>query len=429
LEADERNRVVVKDESSQAADDPPSQDTARFLGPVGIKNMKELLDQMATQGSSKGSNEFGELLAKAGPLLDYMERQPEIAAASTELEAHRSEFEELTLDAERLGELAKTLFAEECFASLRFSAADVKRAFEQVGYPAMMSPDERTVETLRAAILHLADKDRRSELALKLLALMSEFVSRGRHQEAWLIQMSACETAEELNESNAFLFQMFVPGYDAWAAEKKAQDKSLMQELGFDLDRLASMSMDEMEEWLAAQASDPSKSKAMEVFFEEHPDLRAESVANLEALERGATKLLERKDCDFLLLSSQEVEPWLSRLNERFNEAQQRDGAPEAALCEENARRMFEQTLLPVVREMAESIFSRDRIRQLISKLKQFRGEKFAAGEKDVAATATGAINYLDREDQPGLNTFLITLCWASITPLIRGGAEETVSV
>jgi hypothetical protein len=39
-----------------------------------------------------------------------------------------------------------------------------------------------------------------------------------------------------------------------------------------------------------------------------------------------------------------------------------------------------------------------------------------AANDHESAALGMGATNYLEREDSPSLNTFLITLCWASIT-------------
>src|SRR4051812_47481466 len=115
----------------------------------------------------KTSQELREIAAQAGPFLEYMERQEEMKSASAELELHRSEFEEFKAKEERLAKLADTLFREERFASLRFTGADIKRAFDEVGYPAMMSPDDRTVETIRKAILLLATGAWRREAALR----------------------------------------------------------------------------------------------------------------------------------------------------------------------------------------------------------------------------------------------------------------------
>ena len=120
------------------------------------------------------------------------------------------QFEKLSADEDGYLALAQAVFAEECFAPLRFTASDVQGAFDHVGYPAIMSPDERTVEILRAAILHAADKERRGQLAMSLLLRLPQFVTAGRYLEAWwLLQCSAIETVEHDGESNAFLFQMF----------------------------------------------------------------------------------------------------------------------------------------------------------------------------------------------------------------------------
>jgi hypothetical protein len=397
---------------------PARSETGAFAGLATIKNAWNQLRDGAAQGSARERREFGKIIAEAEPILDYLEHREEIEAACNEMEAHRPEFDKLMADPERLNDLAATLFSEECFTVLRFAPTDVTRAFDHVGYPAMMSPDERTVETLRLAILHLADGERRRQIALKLLSLLPEFTAAGRFIEAWLIQYSAYETAERNDESNPFLFHMFALSYDAWAAEKKAHDKSLLQELGIDVERLGGMTMDELDEWLAAQAADPSKTRAMEAFFEQHPDARAESVANLEAMQRGSVELLKREDCQHLLLPSHEIEPWLNRLNDELSRRLQDEG-PLETHSEESVGQILADLLLPRLREMAESVFTQDRIQRLISNLKKYRSEKFAAGDRDAATMATGAINYLEREDQPGQNAFLIQICWASLSAII----------
>ena len=72
------------------------------------------------------------------------------------------------------------------------------------------------------------------------------------------------------------------------------------------------------------------------------------------------------------------------------------------------------------MREMAEAIFTRDRILQLVNNLKDYRNGRFAAGDKKTAEQAMGAINYLEREDSPGENSFLLTLCWRSLDSAIK---------
>ena len=52
--------------------------------------------------------------------------------------------------------------------------------------------------------------------------------------------------------------------------------------------------------------------------------------------------------------------------------------------------------------------------------MKKYRNDRFAAGDKTTATRAMGAINYLAREDSPGENTFLLTLCWRSLDSAIK---------
>ncbi len=75
---------------------------------------------------------------------------------------------------------------------------------------------------------------------------------------------------------------------------------------------------------------------------------------------------------------------------------------------------------------MAQAIFTPERLRSLASQLKQYRNQLFDAGERLAARWAQGAISYVEREDQPDLNTFLLTLCFASLRPMPPdAGAKE----
>jgi len=416
LDADQRSRAGIR-QSHPSSESPFASATVQAL--------PKLLRQLSEEGSASDRKKFGELLSKTEPILEYLERRGEIEAAAAKLEANRSEFERLAADEGRYLGLAQAVFAEECFAPLRFTASDVQRAFDHVGYPATMSPDERTVQILRAAILHAADKERRGRLATSLLLRLPEFVDAGRYLAAWLLQCSALQTAEDHDESNAFLFQMFSYGYDAWAADKRAKDESLLRKLGVNPDSLRAMNLDELDSWIESQGGDAAKAGALEAFFRENPRLREESVANLQALERNSVKLLEREDSLFLHLPNEEVQPWLTLLNERASRQGFFSGTPDSAASEASVRKMFEELALPLMREMADSVFTSDRIVQLVADLRKYRSERFAAGDKGTAGHAMGAINYLEREDSPGRNTFLISLCWVSLNSAIKAIAAE----
>src|SRR6266516_4373435 len=150
LDADQRSHSGIR--QSQPRLELPA-------GYVAVENMAKLLRRLSEQGSARERKEFAELLSKTEPLLEYLERREEIEAASAKLEAHRSEFEELAADWDRFMDLTEAVFAEECFAPLRFTASEVQSAFDHVGYPATLSPDDRTVEILRAAILRVANQE------------------------------------------------------------------------------------------------------------------------------------------------------------------------------------------------------------------------------------------------------------------------------
>jgi hypothetical protein len=360
--------------------------------------------------------EFARLLAQTQPVLAYMQRQEEIESASKALEAHRAEFCRLAEDEEAYLSQVRALFAEERFAPLRFTADDVRRAFDKVGQPPNLAADDRVVENLRAAILHLADQERRSQLAMELLLHLPDYVAAGRYLDGWLIQHCAYNTTDDPEESNPFLFQMFSYGYDAWAAQQHTRGAALLGELGMDLDRLQSMSLEEVDAWMQAQQADPAKKARMEALLLANPEQSAQATASLEAMERDSVKLLEREDATALLLSPEEIKPWLPRLNEWMAAVLERMGgdASEAQL-EETEKQAIAEKLWPVLADMAEGIFTPERIRQLIAQLKTYRNERFAAGEKRFAGCTLGAIASLEREDDPAKNYFLNALCLASL--------------
>lgn len=383
-----------------------------------IEQLPNLLEKLSKNGPAKDRAEFADLAAKAKPLLTYLQREEEIEAATMALEAHRTEFKRLWKDEEAYLARTHALFAEECFAPLRFTAADIKRAFDVVGYPATAFMNEEAGKTLRAAILFLADKERRASLAMELYSHLPDFVAAGRYLDGWLIQSCAHATGEFADESDAFLFQMFSLGYDAWAAEKRALDESLLGDFGLSPDRLRSMSADEIDAWLAAQTADPSKNAALEAFFRDNPALRSEAIANMQSLEHDCVKLLERPDARFLLLSPEEIEPWLPALDECCQKAQAiLPGNPDGDAPDVTISKPVQDAIFSFLREMAQSIFTRERIRQLISQLRKYRSEHFVAGDKTIAGYAMAAISSLEQENEPGLNRFLVALCLASFKP------------
>jgi len=188
------------------------------LGESQTDSIQEQLAQIRSMGqavmdhvSSDQAQELQQLLEQVEELATYEAMHDEIEAATQVLEDHRPEFEALMKDGIAAMDHAHRLFSEEPFAPMRYTAADVYRAFEAVGYPNRYreEPTEENMETLVAAVLHLADEDQRLHLARQLLMLLPKYVSAERYLDAWLIQYSAFQMVEAPDKSNPFLFVMF----------------------------------------------------------------------------------------------------------------------------------------------------------------------------------------------------------------------------
>jgi hypothetical protein len=385
-----------------------------------------MLQELARKSSSRADRAgFEDLLAQTKPILDYVERQPAIEAASDAIKAHRAEFEKLLNDEEAYQQRTRALFAEERFVPLRFTADDVRRALDKVGKPTPGSSDDQFVQTMRKAILHLADKERRNQSAMSILMHLPDYVAANRPLDARIIQDCAYLTQEETDESNAFLFQMFSYGYDSWVAEQRGREAAMLRELGMDKSRLEQMSMEEIDSWLQEQQADPVNRARMEKLLLANPEQRAQAEANRQQLERDAHTLLERPDAAHLLLSPEEVQPWLAELSEAFaNVCKQfpeiTGPSPSAA-----AGKALPDAVLPLVRKMVAELFTPARIGQLAAQLKAYRKERFAAGDKKTAELANGALLSVGDEDEPDCNRFLCVLGYLSLMQRLRTMAAE----
>ena len=171
---------LALDEQSKPALPQTSEDSDSAPTPLNSGQIATLLRQVPRGGSSKERAELDQFLAESQPIMAYLERRNEIQAASTALEAHRQEFARLLADERAYLRRIHALFAEDRFAPLRFTAADIRRAFDTVGYPPNLALSDEAVEIIRAAILHLADKSRRSQLSMNLLLHLPDCVAAGR---------------------------------------------------------------------------------------------------------------------------------------------------------------------------------------------------------------------------------------------------------
>jgi hypothetical protein len=388
------------------------------------QRLPELLREFARSAPKGERGEIEQLLAETGPLLAYVERQPEIEAASRALDAHRADFDQLCDDQSAFMERARALFAEERFVPLRFTAADVRRAFGQVGQPPAMAASDRYVEKLVAAILHLADEERRDQLVMSLLLHLPDYVAAGRPLDACIIQHCAWLTGDVPDESNPFLFEMFSYGYDAWAAEQRTRGEAALREVGIDPARLPDMSVEDIDAWLDQQQANPALQARLEAVLQAHPDQKAQAIANLEEMERDCITLLQREDAADLLLSPEELAAWLPRLNECLESV--RDHWPDSTDAPPTPadQDALAQALFPVIGEMAAAIFTAERRQELVARLKAHRKKWFAA-DKRAASQSQIAINSLELEGDPAQNRFLNVLCFTSLSRFSKTMAED----
>jgi hypothetical protein len=175
------------------------------------------------------------------------------------------------------------------------------------------------------------------------------------------------------------------------------------------------MSMEEIDAWLQEQEADPAKRDRMEKLLLANPEQRARAEANMEQLEHDAVKLLERADAAHLLLPPEHVQPWLPQLNEHW-----------ATVCEQvpdaggpsptpAASKALIDAIFPLVGVMIAELFTAERIAQLTAQLKTYRNARYAAGDKQTAAWANGAIVSLGEGRDPVSCRFLYALGYLSL--------------
>jgi hypothetical protein len=361
----------------------------------------------------------------------YLDMQDEIEAASEALEAHRAEFEEMMADAGTAMERAYRLFSEERFAPLRYSADELERAFEAVGYPAGVSGELRDAEmkAIVAVTIHLAgDRKQRLHLTRRLLMTLPEYVDAERYRDAWLIQYSAFRMTEVSEESNPFMFVMFQLAYEEWVRQVEKEQDALLGDLG--IDRSAFRQGNVTDVFALAQdiIKDPEKKARIEAFYASHRAEQERTEAWALQLEGEAVNLLEREDADCILLSLEEMAPWLPVLVdrtepmiERTREALSAGRVPEPVIQEQ-----VRDALVTTILEMVPEIYTQERVDQLVADLKDYRRRLSEAGEEEAASWADGALIAVHREDPPAENPFLMVICYASLRAVMEKAAANS---
>jgi hypothetical protein len=282
------------------------------------------------------------------------------------------------------------IFSEPRYASLRFTAEEVRGALVKAGCDYRRGFSKASAPLLRKAILALLDKDRRALMGLHLALSLPELVNAERYMDGWIVQSCAHMTTELENEANPFLFEMFTYGYDAMLEQQRVRDDAILSELGIDSARLKKMSPAEIDALCESFRNDPVKSAQIEsVFAERFTPEEANAVA--DSLGAEVVAWLESDEAKPLLLSAAEVEPYVSPLAEMWDErvkAGTTTGKP--------GKKDFDQVFLPIIRQMAQAVFTPERKQHFIAKAKEYANELFAQGKKQVAGTLAAAVGPVD---------------------------------
>jgi hypothetical protein len=384
-------------------------------------------------GRNLPDDEARELQEQADKLEEtaaYLAMQEEISAAAETLEAHRTEFEQMMADPGTAMDRAYRLFSEERFASLRYTSHDLERAFEVVGYPSHVGDDlsEEDMETIFAATLHLAgDEEQRLRLTRRLLRALPEYVAAGRYCDAWLIQHSAFRLLEVSEESNPFMFVMFQLAYDEWLRQIEEEQNALLEELGVDRSAIGKASIEEAHELTQDLLRDPDKKARIEAFYAAHPAVHDQTETWLLQLEGEAEQLLDRDDAECILLSVEEVAPWLPVLVDRTGPMlrRAREAADADRQLDPDVEEAIADAFVATIKEMVPAIYTPERVDRLVDDLNDYRRRLSEAGEQKAARRVDGALLALQRDGSPADNRFLVVTCYASLRAIMQTAAEN----
>ncbi len=362
----------------------------------------------------------------------FFAMRSEIGAAMEDLEAHWEGVEAFMKDPSQPMKRATELFSDDRFADLRISVDELQQAFEVVGYP-VPGPyglDHEDMDVLFDASIHLAgDEQRRTYLAERLLMTLPDIVGEGRYQDAWLIQQSAQRLLESPESGNAFMFVMVERAMQAWEREIEGKQQSVAEELGIDVEKLRASTASELGALAEELGGDPSKRARIERFIAQEPLLQRQAQEFMRRQERDALRLLEREDADDLLLSLEELKPWVARLAERLPMLVSELGLLEPGVePDPEDVGAVRDVIGELTSEMSLAIFTPERLRRLVEELRDYRRSLMDAGEEEAARWAESALAVADSDVPPDDNLLLLSICFVSMRELLQAMSEVSIS-
>ncbi len=360
------------------------------------------------------------LLRQMWEIAEYEARQPEIEAAEERLEAFRDDYERLISDPAGFLERAEALFAESAFEPMRFSIAQLERAFESVGYPPAGGGEEFVAFAGRV-VSFLVDAERGHALARSLVCLLPDYVAEERCLDAWVIQHCAILTAEPPEGGcSPFLLCMFMRALREWEGERNREQAELLGRIGVDVEGLRGRGTDEINKLLRDARPAGADVSALEEFLNAHPQLKAQMEAECRKAEDAAIELLRCDEGQGLLLTHDEIEPWLGLLQERITGDRDvvgsaRSGKPPS----DRLVQRFGDIMYEAAAEIAAGIFTEERLQRLAGDIQACHA-RVAPDDRDGLRRVTGALTVATTAVSGTENHFLTMLCLLSVSRVME---------
>ncbi len=397
-------------------------------GPIGLLEQVDRLTRQLRKvpgEEARGLEKQGEALVR---MARFFARQEEIEAALEALEARRPVLDLLLEDPTRAMERALELFSEERFDAFRVSVEELEQTFELVGYPApgRFGMEEEDLDILLEAATYLAGDEQEREYAVQALLMeLPGLVAAERFEDAWLVQHSADRLLAKPDEASPLYFAMVQLAYEEMDLDRRRRYRDVAEELGIDVEKLGGADRDQFEALARELQADPAKQARIERLVTSEPLLAHQAATRLLRESRRSFQLLERQDSDCLLLSPEQLAPWLVKLAKRKaalrgDQEMLDDGAAlDAQSAEAMKEAIYELTL-----EMSPAVFTEQRRQQLVDDLQGYRDRLREAGEEEAARRADLAIDIVQWEVPRAKNPFLLATCYASLRKVIPSLSE-----
>jgi hypothetical protein len=412
----------------EPAEHPALAEAATPYDPI---KLAEVLRQSSARLSPKKRAEAERFIAEAGYYAEYLKHRDSIQAATQKLDACHEEFVQWGKNLNVYFLQTQTLFAEDPFVPLRFTAEEVRRACVKSGFKSPKLENLKRVGTHDEILQEIADPSRRRSLAIRLLMILPSYVDANRLMDGWIIYIWAMELAKTKPEKNLFLFCMFARGYEAWMEAHDARRKELAQSAGIDFDCLNAENLDEIDSWSISELEPSVLQAKLETFLAAHPNLKAQTTEEKQRTEQAAINLLCRTDAYELRLPPKETEAFLPELNEVYTQWLGKNPGLtiEDGFAKEHIGGLGE-LLFGLSSKMVKALFTPEGLQQYLGRLKKFRDDQGSAGNAEAAQAAGSAIIVLEREHNPANNRFLNLLCVVSISKLFpaTGPANEPMN-